>query len=91
MWEIDSRKKKKKSKKRKPDGTFKLSTNVTNLQKKTLTFAMWYSNDMFLNMFKDEIVTLLNLKIPSGRRKQEATYREDRTFCSVAGSSSLGR
>ncbi len=27
---------------------------------------MWYSNDMFYNMFKAEFVTLVSLKVPSG-------------------------
>ena len=29
---------------------------------------MWYSNDMFHNMFKAEFVRLVSVKVPSGRR-----------------------
>ncbi len=31
---------------------------------------MWYSNDMFHFMFKAEFVTLISLKVPSGRHPQ---------------------
>ena len=54
---------------RHPDGTFKLKS-VANFSEKNVTF-MWYSSDMFRYLFKAEFVTLVGLKVPSGRTKRE--------------------
>ncbi len=36
---------------------------------KIVTF-MWYSNDMFLYVFKAEFVALVSLKVPSGNQSE---------------------
>ncbi len=42
--------------------------------KKLVTF-MWYSNDMFHDMFKAEFVTTVSLKVPSGTVDSESEVK----------------